>query len=371
MPIKEKIGLCVHSAFTSWAGPFEDKYQMENIIMVGDTNFSKKKWRKKKNHYCIFCNNTPQTTFNNAPHLISRMIGNTDMFSTFECDRCNNRFSKLETDLASFLGVGRSVISVSEEKRTPGYPGINLIAKSIEYKNEKILVFDIENAEPNSKEGLTKLMYQKASYTPANVYKLFLKCALSIIPNDEVVSDFQLALRYLRGEIPLNGAHANIFRFPFCVNMPLHVYLFKRKSITDKLPSFVASFYFHNLIVSIPILLHRDDIKHFNQSIKMPTPPPYFAYGYDLDTILPTCTKHDLSSPKKLKNESEELVIQFDKTELENATRLNLNTGQETQEIYNPSNTKYLIHTRSETTFTKEDMIEIGKLIDKKFAKQE
>jgi hypothetical protein len=369
--MEEKIGLFVHSAFTSWAATFEDKYQMVDMIMTGDKNFSKKKWRKKKTRFCIFCNNSPITTFKNAPHLISKMIGNTDMFSTFECDRCNNQFSKLETDVASFLGVGRSITSIGELRKTPGYPGIDLTAKSIVFKEKKLLVIHVENTKMNSKEDSTKIMYQKASYTPANVYKLFLKCALSVIPKDEVISNFQLALQYLKGRVVLNGAHINIFRFPFTVNMPLHVYLFKKKLITDKLPSYVVSFYFYNLVVSVPVLLHSEDIKHFNQTIQMPIAPPYFVDGCDLQETLPTFKMYDLSSSKKLRYESEELVIQFDKSQLENATRLDINTGQEVQEIYSPSDSKYFIQTESGTEFTKEEMIEILKLIDKKFAKEE
>jgi hypothetical protein len=363
-----KLGWFPHSAFATWATPFEDKYQMVDMIMVGDTNFSKTKWRKKKNRHCIFCDNNSKATFNNAPHLISRMIGNTDLFSTFECDTCNNLFSKLETDVASFLGVGRSITSMSEERKAPGYPGIDLNAKSIMFKNKKLLVIHKENAERNAEEGTTKLKYQKASYKPANVYKLFLKCALSILPNDEVLNNFQLALQHLKGGTVLDGAHINVFRFSLTVNMPLHIYLFKRKPSVEKFPAYVASFYFYNLVVNVPILLHCEDVQNFNQTIEMPAAPPYFVYGCDVNTIVPTFTTHNLSSPAKLKYESEELTMQFNKADLEKSTRFDPITGEETQGFYNPAGSKYFIQTEAGTQFTKEELPELIKVIEKEFA---
>lgn len=367
--MEEKLGWFPHSAFTTWVEPFEDKYQMVDMIMVGDSTFSKNKTKKQEGRHCIFCNKShPRTTFKNAAHLISRMIGNTDLFSTFECDNCNTLFSKLETDVASFLGVARSITNLGEPRKTPGYAGINLNAKSLVFNNKKLLVIHKEDAERNEKDGTTKLKYQKASYIPANVYKLFLKCALSILPNSEVVNDFQLALQHLKGGTILGGAHINVFRFPLTTNMPLHIYLFKKKSVNEKLPSYVVSFYFFNFVVNVPVLLHREDVNNFNHPIQMPAAPPYFVDGCDLDAIVPIFTTHDLSSHNKLKYEPEELTMQFDKTELGNTAKFDITTGEITQEIYDPAGSKYFIQTEVGTEFTKEELSELMLLIEKEFA---
>jgi hypothetical protein len=367
--MEDKLGWFPHSAFETWAAPFEEKYQMVDMVMVGDITFSKTKTRKQTGRHCIFCNKRyPETTFDNAPHLLSRMIGNTDLFSTFECDKCNSLFSKFETDVASFLGVGRSIRGMSEKRKAPGYPGIDLNAKSIIFNSKKLLVIHKENAERNAEEGTTKLTYQKASYTPANVYKLFLKCALSILPNNEVVRDYQLALKHLQGGTFLGGAHINVFRFPLTVNMPLHVYLFKRKAANDRVPLYIASFYFYNLVVNAPIFLHREDVKIIGQTIQMPAAPPYFVYGCDLDPIVPSFTTHDLSAHLKLKYEPEELVMQFNLTELENAIWFDPKTGKKTEGIFNPVGSKYFIQTEAGTTFTDEEIPELLKVIEQQFA---
>lgn len=369
--MEEKIGWYTHPAFEKWAAPFEEKYQMTDVLMVGDTLFARNKTHKQEGRHCNFCNRDyPETTFRNAAHLLSRMIGNTDLYSTFECDACNQKFSLFETDLASFLGLGRSITGLKEERLPPGFPGVGLEAKSILFKGKKLLVIHKENAERNIEEGSTKLQYQKPSYTPANIYKLFLKCALSVLPQDEVVSDFQLALEYLQGDKVLTGAHINIFRFSLTIDMPLHVYIFKKKTVTDKLPLYVASFYFDNLVMTIPVLLHRDDLVNLSRPIEMPAAPPYFVYGNEIDKIEPSFLTRDLSSPFKLKFEPEEIIMQYNKSDLEQSIRFDSKTGEETQTAYNPAGSKYFIGTEEGVTFTKEEMTEMIKVIDDKFSSE-
>ena len=367
--MEEKIGWYAHPAFEKWAEPFENKYQMIDMLMVGDPAFTKNKIWKQEGRHCIFCNKSyPETTFSNAAHLLSRMIGNTDLYSTFECDACNQKFSLFETDLASFLGLSRSLTGIQEAAKGPGFPGVGLKAKSILFKNKKLVVIHKEDAERNSEEGSTKLKYQKPTYTPANVYKLFLKCALSALPNDELVSDFQLALQHLQGSTVLGGAHINIFRFPISINMPLHVYMFKKKEFADKLPAYVACFYFHNLVVTLPVLLHRDDLQNLNQSIEMPASPPYFVYGNAIDKMEPSFSTHDLGSHLKLKYEPEEITLQFNKADLAKASRFDPKTGEESQTAYEPVGSKYFIATEKGVSFTKEELTELINVIDDKFA---
>lgn len=366
----DRPGWFAHPAFASWAPAFEEKYQMVDMIMIGDTAFAKNKTRKQEGRHCLFCNKSyPAVTFRNAAHLFSKMMGNTDLYSTFECDVCNNKFSGLETDLSYFLGIGRSITDMNSNKKPPGFVGIGAEARSILYKGKKLLVIHNKNVERSARTCSTKLTYQKPTYTPANVYKLFLKCALSVLPREEVVNDYGLALQHLKGVTVLGGAHINLYRFPLTVNMPLHVYIFKRKPSLDKLPVYIASFYFANVIISFPVLLHREDLKYINQNVDIPAAPPYFIAGNDLEAITPAFYRHDLSSPLKIKNEREEMVMHFNKADLENATRFDPVTDEETRTSYNPSGSKYFITTEQGNVFTKEELKEVLDLIQQEFSK--
>lgn len=367
--MEENPGWFPHPSFEKWAEPFEDKYQMVDMLMIGDSAFAINKTRKQVGRHCIFCNKSyPDTKFKNDAHLLSRMIGNPDLFSTFECDSCNNNFSLFETDLAWFLGLGRSITGLSNNRKAPGFPGIGTEAKSVLFRDKKVMVIHKENAERNAEEATTKLSYQKPSYTPANVYKLFLKCALSCLPQEEVVRDYCLALEYLRGGKVLTGAHINMFRFPLTVKMPLHVYIFKKKSEADKLPMYIMSFYFDNLVITLPVLLHREDTRYMNEEIQLPAAPPYFIHGNDLAPIVPSFATYDLSSPFKLKAEPEEITMQFNKEHLANASWFDPKTGEQMLTAYNPAGSKYFIATENGMKFTKDELTELISLIEKKFS---
>lgn len=367
--MEDNPGWFAHPFYEKWAEPFEDKYQMVDMVMVGDNTFAKNKTKKKEFRHCTFCDKShPYTKFNNDAHLLSKIIGNTNLFSTFECDSCNNKFSLFETDLASFLGLGRSITSLSNNKKAPGFPGIGLEARSIIFKDKKLMVIHKENAERNVEEGSTKLDYQKPTYTPANIYKLFLKCALSVLPQNEVIRDYKLALLYLQGGQVLTGSHINVFRFPLTVKMPLHVYIFKKKIPSDKIPTYIMSFYFDNMVVSFPVLLHCDDLIYLNETVQIPAPPPYFIHGNDLTPIVPTFTRYDLSSPLKLKFEPEEITMQFNKDDLDNATMFDTKTGELKQTVYNPAGSKYFIATEHGTVFSKEELPELMERIEQEFS---
>lgn len=366
--MKDKIGWYVHPKVKKWAKPFEDKYQMIEVIMVGDNSFPKNKIWKQEGRHCIFCDKSyPDVSFKKVAHLLPRMIGNTDLFSTFECDTCNQKFSLLESDLASFLGLSRSIVGLKDVANAPGFPGIGLEAKSILFKNKKILVIHKENAERNKEEESTKLDYLKPSYTPANIYKLFLKCALSLLPNEEVAANFQSALKHLQGGTVLGGAHINIFRFPVEISMPLHAYIFRKKQDKEQIPLYIVAFYFHNLVISAPVLLHKNDLQYLNKPVTIPAPPPYFIYGNPIDKTVPTFSTHDLSSPLKLKSEPESFILKLDKIDPEKAVCLDLKTGEESYGTYEPVGSKYFIATEQGVSFTKEELKELIEIIDDKF----
>lgn len=369
--MKEKLGWFVHPAFSTWAPPFEAKYQMVDFFKTGDPAFSKYKTKKQDGRHCIFCNRSyPEATFGNAAHLISKMIGNKDLYSTFECDDCNNRFSLFETDLSYFLGIGRSFSAMHENKKIPGFAGGNLDAKSIVFNGKKILIIKTQNAEHSYSDGVAKLMYQKPTYTPANVYKLFLKCAISVLPMEVINSDYQLALSYIRGEKVLSGAHVNIFRFPLSVKMPLHIQIFHKKVKSEPIPTYIASFYFDNLVVTFPVLLHRNDLQYMNKKINLLIAPPYLVYGNDISKLAPSVSMQNLSSPIKLKYEIDELNIEFEKSQLEKAALYDPVNGTESVESFNPADSKYQIITEENVAFTKEELAELHKRIELEFMKK-
>ena len=364
---KNNIGWFAHPQFMDRAKVFEKKYQMINCIMGDEPAFRKQKVNGRYGDHCLFCGkNFPEVSFNNGPHLLSRMVGS-KLYSNFECDDCNTRFSKLETDLSSYLGLGRSMTGLHGERKVPGFPGIGIEAKSFTFKGKKMSVIHKEDAERNIETGETKLKYGKPSYTPANVYRLLVKWGLAILPNDEVRLNSKKTLFFLRNDKVLKGSHISVYRYPLTVTMPLHAYIFKKKKTSDKVPTHAVSFNFDNFIITLPLLLHNDDMDFYDGTIDMPLAPPYFIGGNDMGPLMATTTIEDLSSPVKLRNEPEEMTMQFNKSDLEKGSMYNPLTGEESSG-YNPVGSKYMIATEHGVSFTKEELKELVTVIEEKFA---
>jgi hypothetical protein len=64
----------------------------------------------KEPRRCRFCQNPPTSlSFCSDAHVVPEALGNRDLLSHEECDDCNNRGSRLETDLASHLALTRAL----------------------------------------------------------------------------------------------------------------------------------------------------------------------------------------------------------------------------------------------------------------------
>ncbi|OLY93656.1 HNH endonuclease [Cnuella takakiae] len=53
---------------------------------------------------CRFCKSKfPDVKFKSVAHAIPEYTGNKSLIATFECDNCNQYFSKLESEFANFM----------------------------------------------------------------------------------------------------------------------------------------------------------------------------------------------------------------------------------------------------------------------------
>src|SRR5688572_3863804 len=121
MPDTNIVSFAPHPAYAERARLFHDKYDLIEIISTESPKFSKSQFKKRPNRVCRFCKKTmPEVTFKNDAHLVSRFLNNKTLFSDFECDKCNNKFGHMESDLASFIGISRSIAGLSEDQLPPG-----------------------------------------------------------------------------------------------------------------------------------------------------------------------------------------------------------------------------------------------------------
>lgn len=172
---------------------------------------------------CRFCDKPEgETTFEEETHVIPQLLNRAKPISNFECDECNSRFSRFETDFASYFQLHRAIfghkkkksglaklkaksgIQIQGLKKTKDdLKTINLSDKEIEdaldsNMNFVKLLADGDEPEVEIKEDgkILKLTIERPTYTPLNVLKTFLKVGLSIIPQDEF-SDYSQIKRLL------------------------------------------------------------------------------------------------------------------------------------------------------------------------------
>jgi hypothetical protein len=350
------ISFLPHPEFMDLAKSFLDAYELIQLIGNGDPKYSKRSLTPYRLRVCRFCKRTyPDVQFSNYSHLLPQLIGNSDLYSDFECDSCNEMFSRIENDLAEFLGVSRSFTGLAEEKKTRGFNAKRLHTKSRSYFGNNILIIAPDDVEII--ENRTILRYFKNGYIPSNVYKALLKCALSLLDEVTVNQVYGRALEYLMGKIVVTkGAVITGYKYSFSLNLPFHVCVFQKRRKEDSVHSHVLIFNFQNNMISLPLPLNNDDITQSLQELTYIVPPPYFTNEGNIDIAMPTPFFRDLSSTSKILDEEERITLLFDPNQLKNSTSFDSATGETKQHKQGPKSVKYLIATTQGTSFDKEEL---------------
>jgi len=316
---------------------FLTKYRL--VLIYEPPDKPRKNRIPRKERICRFCGKKiPQVKFNNDPHIIPQLLGRNFGVSDFECDTCNNYFSKNETHLADFLGLIRTVLFVGGENNIPTFksPGESLIARtdddiegqksiSISDLNRTSFSIDVET-------GKNKITYVKNSYIPINVYKALLKIALSILPDDQT-DYYKPMFEFISNETndPFFVQFATVVTYT--IHYPvLHpaCYLFEKIDPKSLLPMHVFNLYFENLIYEIFIPYNFKDLHLYQSGSKFTSiycPPILVSKVPDEQT----CEMEilDLTSTKMLKNQQGHIVFNLNPEIYKNAQMVNPNTGDE------------------------------------------
>ncbi len=371
MPQKQllEMNFSPHPSFLQRARFFYEKYDVSEILGTGDDRYSRRTLKKRSDRICRFCKRGgSETTFNNESHLVSRFMGNTDLFSDFECDECNSKFSLFETELSYFIGISRSITGLHGERKAPSFVASRLSVKSRSFIGQNILILakkdlNEENTEENRRAGKTTITYTKPPYIPSNVYKALMKSALSILSKEEVEVNYIEGIKYLQAGGDLKGAHINGYTLPFDINMPLHVQVYKKRNAVDNIPTHVFGFYFQNHIIYLPLPLHKDDFAFHDKEIEMPYAPPYFLVENPVVNIIPTAYEKNLSSNEKLNDDKETMIMMINPNSYKSGYKYDPNKDEFLEGEYNPINTKFIIITKAGTVFTKNQARELTEFL--------
>lgn len=169
---------------------FYDKYYTPATIHLDSKH--KKYLGDKNNRTCRFCGHRkPDTTFKKKAHAFPELIGNKFLISNYECDICNEKFSRtLEDHFAKYTGLNRTLSQINGKK---GFPSFKTKDKKsrIDIKNNGIHVqsnVESEIASLDEKKNQLRIHGYRQPYNPRSVYKCLVKMALSIMPEEEMTN---------------------------------------------------------------------------------------------------------------------------------------------------------------------------------------
>jgi HNH endonuclease len=176
---------------------YEDHYDLQHRFLVSGQKVT---LGYRENRRCRFCGKDfPEVTFKNRAHAIPEMLGNTSLFTAYECDRCNKTFGDgIETDFGNWSKPMRTLCRIRGKsgvptiKRRDGGWRIEGGPSGLSVKHsEEDPAFEVDEEK---KEMVFRLI--RDPYSPLGVAKTFVKMGLSLLPESEM-PNFQLALRWL------------------------------------------------------------------------------------------------------------------------------------------------------------------------------
>jgi hypothetical protein len=196
-----------------------------NLIFAGLGAGNKQIVLGSKPFECRFCGGKPpQRTFAKRAHAVSELLGNKIMTSLYECDTCNERFSKFEDDLGKMTRPFRSIGGVIGKRGVPELepvsrgatqkPKMTVKGGTVHFSHE---VGDIGLVDDEKAKTLT-LTYIQKPYRPLGVYKALCKSAFTLLPDDELANFKELRQWLLQSDLTtdqvyVSGSHVSYSTF--------------------------------------------------------------------------------------------------------------------------------------------------------------
>lgn len=263
---------------------------------------------------CRFCGRTePEVTFKKVAHAIPHFIGNRTLKSLYECDDCNgNVFSPMESQFSQFMSIYHTFYHVSKGGKVPTFRNNSKEQSKIVVDGGTIKIDCVEGEDlvPEiDKKNHTFKIKAKRSYVPQSVYKIFIKMALSIMPEAEMMH-FKTTLEWLMGkkEFAYNlklierryDGLMNPFGFDSCM-------LFKRKDDhRDNVPAYIFGLAYYNFFFETYIPLCDED-RDLDGKVEIPfIPTPLDNEGCKYSKMF-----HDMSSTEKVSKEDVVQTFKF------------------------------------------------------------
>lgn len=331
--------------YISHLDEFQRWYGCPLAIIANEGN--ENRLRPGEERICRYCGKSePETTFKNEAHIVSQLLGKNDLLCDYECDRCNNIFSKYESGFVNWLGITRTLIGTKSRKnKVPEYTsGTGSVQAKVDTIMEadgtlisRTLANDAINIDVNN--GKTTIQYLKKSYVPMEVYKILLKIAFATLSTEQV-ADYTPVLRMLTGEThPDLQKFAHVMRFQLPLDQTAlcpYGILFTKHDPIFHCPKHCFIFYYGNQVYSYPLPFSIEDIQRgCYKDLKSYFPPPIFFEEPPANNRI-NVEFLPMGSIEKVKDDKEVVTFEFDPKEFENLVVYDPVTGKSTPHVFNP-----------------------------------
>jgi hypothetical protein len=260
------------------------KYFVDNYTFERDLNGRKDTklglLLPKDERVCRFCQKGhPEVKFETKAHTIPQQWGRCKPINLFECDDYNGQFSKWETDFGDYFLINRALIGSKKKKGYPKYKTksstqiesispdkLDLSESDREKvikkigKDKFVILIRQGNIEEVKREGnMIYFNLLRKPFRPINVYKVFLKIGLSLIPEIDLPK-FTFLLKLLNSdrEIPkekedsfsgFSIIHSQFSTFKSIFEFPI-VSLYKKNVQSSNFIERVMVIFFRKFILS-------------------------------------------------------------------------------------------------------------------------
>lgn len=158
----------------------------------------------KQNRTCRFCGKrVPQTSYISVAHAISEGLGNKLLLCNEECDECNNKLSKTESNLMHYLDVRRAMggILTKTGGTVPSVDGKGFVIRG-DANNHATLYIEKESVT----EGVDTTMpfwmklETEQTVTHQGIYKSLSKIVIDLMPASELFH-FKETIGWINGTV--------------------------------------------------------------------------------------------------------------------------------------------------------------------------
>lgn len=286
-----------------------NEYDILTSTEIDYNNSQVKKYLNDTIHKrCRFCKREfPDVKFNSVAHAIPEFTGNKSLISTFECDNCNQYFSKFESEFANFLLPYNALGGVKNKGN-----------KSSKYKQDIVVYHTQENNIhidnfPQDLHIDTKELDFKLdipSYIPNFIYRSLIKIGLTLVP-ENTIEEYQETLTWLMDISSAAIFPASMFFSIFPFSNPSDkircVILTRKQSIKRQIPKILLVLSYRNFSFQtfFPVLISENQGTLTPFPVVIPTP-------LDLNLNLVQQVVHklvDLNKKDRIKDEKAEFNI--------------------------------------------------------------